>query len=89
MQEAICRALKRGIEESREVYSLIEANLAYAVSGEEGSYDIYSLEKSILEKQTEAGDLVKLSMQSDANTEKYGSEIAKIYAEIKVLREQV
>ena len=56
------------------------------------SYDllaIFSLEKSILEKQTEASDLVKLSMRSDANAEKYESEIAKIYAEIKVLREQV
>ena len=88
LQEAICRALKRGVEESREVYSLIEANLTYAVSGEEGSYDIFSLEKSILEKQTEVSDLVKLSMRSDANVEKYESEIAKIYAEIRVLREQ-
>ena len=89
LHEAICRALKRGIEESGEVYSLIEANLTYAVSGKENSFDSFSLEQHIREKQTEAIDLMKLSMKSGANPEKYESEIAKINAEIKALREQL
>lgn len=89
LHEAICRALKRGIEESREAYSLIEANLTYAVSGEETSFDIFSLEQHIAQKQTEASDLVKLSLKSGANTEKYETEIAKLYSEIKTLREQL
>ena len=86
---AICRALKRGIEENREVYSLIEANLTYAVSGQENAFDAFSLEQSIAQKQAQAGDLVKLSLKSEANVEKYESEIAKIYSEIKTLRDQL
>lgn len=89
LHETICRALKRGIEENRAVYSLIKANLTYAISGEENSFDIFSLEEHIAQKQTEASDLVKLSMKSGANAEKYEAEIAKLYSEIKVLREQL
>ncbi len=89
LHAAICKALQQGIEESRAVFSLIEANLAYAVSGEETSFDAFSLEQHISQKQAEASDLVKLSMRSGANAEKYESEIAKIYAEIKTLREQL
>lgn len=89
LHEAICSALKRGIEENKAVYSLIEANLTYAISGEESSFDVFSLEEHIAQKQAEASDLVKLSMKSGANAEKYEAEIAKMYSEIKVLREQL
>ena len=89
LHEAICSALKRGIEENKAVYSLIEANLTYAISSEESSFDVYSLEEHIAQKQAEASDLVKLSMKSGANAEKYEAEIAKMYSEIKALREQL
>lgn len=89
LQETICRALQRGMEESREAYALIEANLTYAISGAESSFDVFSLEQHIAGKQSEASDLVKLSMKSGANAEKYEAEIAKLYSEIKALREQL
>lgn len=89
LHEAICSALKRGIEENKAVYSLIEANLTYAISGEESSFDVFSLEQHIAQKQEDARELVKLSMKSGANAEKYEAEIAKMYSEIKVLREQL
>ena len=53
------------------MYSLIEANLTYAVSGQENAFDAFSLEPSIAQKQAQAGDLVKLSLKSEANVEKY------------------
>lgn len=80
LHEAICRALQKGISESREVYSLIKANLAYAVTGSNSTFDVFSIEQSISQKQAEVSDMVKLSMRSGGNSEKYESEIAGMYA---------
>ena len=79
LHEAICRALKLGIEENRAVYFLIEAKLTYAISGEENLFDVFSLEQHISQKQLEASDIVKLSIKSGANAEKYEGEIAKLF----------
>jgi hypothetical protein len=89
LHAAICRALRKGVDDSREAYSLIKANLAYAVSGSEKSFDAFSIEQCISQKQTAVSDMIKLSMKSGANTEKYEAEIARLYSEIAVLRQQL
>ena len=89
LHEAICRALQKGIDESQEVYALIKANLSYAISGSEKTFDVFSIEKCIAQKQTEVSDMVKLSMKSGANAEKFETEIAQMYSEIMVLRQQL
>ena len=89
LHQAICRALQKGIDESREVYALIKANLSYAISGSESTFDVFSLEKSIEQKKTEVQDLIQTSMKSGANAEKYEEGIALKYSEIAVLREQL
>lgn len=89
LHRAICRALQKGIENSKEAYSLIKANLKYAITGSENTFDVFSIEQSISQKQAEVSDMVKLSMKSGGNAEKYEAEIARIYSEIMTLRQQL
>ncbi len=89
LHNAICRALQKGVDSSREVYALIKANLAYAVTGSSKTFDVFSIERSISQKKTEVSDMVKLSMKSGGNAEKYEVEIARLYAEITELRQQL
>lgn len=86
---AICRALQKGVESSKEAYSLIKANLKYAITGSENTFDVFSIEQSISQKQTEVSDMVKLSMKSGGNAERYEAEIARMYSEIMTLRQQL
>lgn len=89
LHQTICRALQKGIEENHEVFSLIKANLSYAVSGSESSFDVMSIENQIAEKQQDVKSLIQLNLKSVGNSKKYEAEIAKIYAEIMALREQL
>lgn len=89
VHKAICRALQKGVGISQEVYSLIKANLKYAITGSESSYDVFSIERCISQKQGDISELVKLSMRSGGNSEKYESEIARLYSEITALRQQL
>ena len=89
LHQAICRALQKGIEESREAFLLIKANLSYAISGSDSAFDVMSIENQIADKQSEVKSLIQLNLKSGSNTEKYEAEIAKIYAEIMTLRQQL
>lgn len=48
-----------------------------------------SIENQIADKQSEVKSLIQLNLKSGSNTEKYDAEIAKIYAEIMTLRQQL
>ena len=89
LHDAICRALQKGIDENKQAYSLIKANLSYAISGENSTFDAFSLETSINQTQTTISDMIKLSLKSGANADKYDAEIARLYSEISVLRQQL
>ena len=89
VHKAICRALQKGTEISREAHSLIKANLKYAITGAESSFDVFSIEQCIAQKQVDATELVRLSMKSGGNSEKFEVEIAMVYSEIMVLRQQL
>ena len=89
LHETICKALQNGIGTSKEAYSLIKANLKYAITGAEKAFDVFSIEQCISQKQSDATELVKLNMKSGGNSEKYETEIARIYSEIMVLRQQL
>ena len=89
LHEAICRALQKSVGENPAAYALIKANLSYAISESENSFNVLSIARQIEQKKTEVSEIIKLSMKSGANTEKYEMESARLYSEISVLRQQL
>ena len=49
LHSAICRALKKAVNDNAESLLLIKANLAYAVTGDETNLDLGAIEKRIKE----------------------------------------
>ena len=86
LQEAICRALRKMVEESASVISLIKADLAYGLSGDEGTYDVGALEKSISDATTDLNDYMKQYNNTGGDKTKYIECIQQTSEKIRLLR---
>lgn len=71
LHDAICRVLRKMVEESASVISLIKADLAYGLSGDEGTYDVGALEKSISNATTDLNDCMKQYNNTGGDKTKY------------------
>lgn len=86
LHEAICRALRKMVEESASVISLIKADLAYGLSGDEGTYDVGALEKSISDATTDLNDYMKQYNNTGGDKTKYIECIQQTSEKIRLLR---
>lgn len=86
LHEAICRALRKMVEESASVISLIKADLAYGLSGDEGTYDVGALEKSIYDATTDLNDYMKQYNNTGGDKTKYIECIQHTSEKIRLLR---
>lgn len=86
LHETICRALRKMVEESASVISLIKADLAYGLSGDEGTYDVGTLEKSISDATTDLNDYMKQYNNTGGDKAKYIECIQQTSEKIRLLR---
>lgn len=89
LHKAICRGISRFAPQREEVLNSIRATLEYAVSGEQETLNRYNIELNIKQLQQEADMLMENAMNTEGDQERYFSEIEKLYAKIKALREQL
>ena len=74
------------VEESASVISLIKADLAYGLSGDEGTYDVGALEKSISDATTDLNDYMKQYNNTGGDKTKYIECIQQTSEKIRLLR---
>ena len=89
LHNAICSALSKALPEKEGILQTIKATLEYTSSGNQETLDIYNIEVNIKQLQEEASLMMDRAMNTEGGTEKYFSEIEKIYSKIKILREQL
>ena len=89
LQDAVCRCLKKACENHSTGFDIIRDNLKYVLNDSPDSIDVFAIEKSIKEIQADADRVMMLSLNSGGNAEKYEFEIAKMYDQIKVLRQKL
>ena len=89
LHNAICSALSKALPEKEGILQTIKATLEYTSSGNQETLDIYNIEVNIKQLQEEASLMMDRAMNTAGDTEKYFSEIEKIYSKIKILREQL
>ena len=89
LHNAICSALSMELPDKDGILQTIKATLAYTTSGNQEAIDIYNIEVNIKQLQEEASLMMDRAMNTEGDTEKYFSEIEKIYSKIKILREQL
>jgi len=86
LHEAICNALRKTVSENESVISLIKADLAYGLSGEDGNYDIGALEKCISDTTVELNDYMKQYNSTGGDKNKYIECIQQTSEKIRLLR---
>ncbi len=89
LHEAICRGISRVVPQREEILNAIKATLEYAVTGENETLDRYNIELNIKQLQEEADLMIVQASRTEGDTERYFSELEKLYAKIKSLREQL
>lgn len=89
LHAAICRGLSKMITDSQEVFSLIQSNLMYAVSGNNSVLDVYLLERQMNELKKEITDMTELASRTEGNPERYELELKKMFDNLVVLRGQL
>ena len=67
----------------------MKASLEYGVTNDDSNLNKYNLKLSIQKLQDEAEDYMMKAATTEGNKEKYFEEVEKIFAKVKVLREQL
>lgn len=88
LHAAICRALKNAVNDNAEAITLIKANLAYAVTGDETNLDLGAIEKRIKEATKEMENYMISYRNTGGDKTRYLECIQNVADEIKTLREQ-
>lgn len=89
LHSAICRALSKIAPSKDEVFNAMKASLEYGVTNDDSNLNKYNLKLSIQKLQDEAEDYMMKAATTEGNKEKYFEEVEKIFAKVKVLREQL
>lgn len=86
LQESVCRCLSNMMENSGEVFSLIQSNLSYAVSGNNAALDVFSIEKQMNELKEGIQRMTELAARTEGDPERYEIELKKMFDQLVVLR---
>ena len=86
LHDAICRCLSKMMENSGEVFSLIQSNLSYAVSGNSAALDVFSIEKQMNELKEDIQQMTELAARTEGDPERYEVELKKMFDQLVILR---
>ena len=89
LHEAICRCLSKMVANSGEVFSLIQSNLSYAVSGNNAALDVFSIEKQMNELKVDIQQMTELAARTEGDPERYEVELKKMFDQLVALRGQL
>ncbi len=89
LHSAICRALKKAVNDNAESLLLIKSNLAYAVTGDEANLDLGAIEKRIKEATKEMEEYIVSYRSTGGDKNRYLECIQSAADEIKALRVQL
>ena len=88
LQESICRCLSKMLEDSQEVYSLIQSNLAYAVSGNSAALDMHLIETQMKQVKQDADNMMEKMSKTEGSTELYEKALSELFEQLIALRTQ-
>ena len=89
LHAAICRCLAKMMENDQEVLTLVQSNLSYAISGNDDVFDVFTIERQICQLKDEINRLTELASKTEGNTERYETELKKMFDQLVVLRDKL
>jgi hypothetical protein len=89
LQNAICRGLKKYLSGNEEAYQLILSNLAYGITGEDETLDIYAIEKKIKELQERIEENAEMASRTGGDKSRFEEIIIGLSSQIMALKNQL
>lgn len=89
LHAAICRALSKISPSKEEVFNAMKSSLEYAITQDDATLNKYNLKINIKQLQDEAEKYIMKAATTEGDKTKYFEEVEKIFAKVKVLREQL
>ena len=89
LHTAICKAISKIAPSSADVFNSINATLEYAMTKDDAVLNKYNIELNIKQLQDEAEDYMMKAACTEGDKSRYLDEVEKIFAKVKVLREQL
>ena len=68
------------------LFSLIQSNLSYAVSGNGVALDVFSIEKQMNDLKIDIQQMTELASRTEGNSERYEVELKKMFDQLVALR---
>ena len=89
LKKTIVRGICKAVADKKEVLDLILSNLAYAVTGEDDTLEMYAIEKQLKTLSGIMDETVKLAASSTGDGKRFQEEMKSLSSQMVVLREQL
>ena len=89
LKRAIVRGIGKAISEKQDVLDLILSNLAYAVTGEDDTLEMYAIEKQLKTLSGIMDETMELAASSTGDGKRFQEEMKSLSSQMVVLREQL
>lgn len=89
LKKTIVRGICKAVADKKEVLDLILSNLAYAVTGEDDTLEMYAIEKQLKTLSGIMDETVELAASSTGDGKRFQEEMKSLSSQMVVLREQL
>lgn len=89
VEKTIVRGISKAISDKQDVLNLILSNLAYAVTGEDDTLEMYAIEKQLKTLSGIMDETMELAASSTGDGKRFQEEMKSLSSQMVVLREQL
>lgn len=89
LKKTIVRGISKAISDKQDVLNLILSNLAYAVTGEDDTLEMYAIEKQLKTLSGIMDETMELAASSTGDGKHFQEEMKSLSSQMVVLREQL
>ncbi len=89
LKKTIVRGISKAISDKQDVLNLILSNLAYAVTGEDDTLEMYAIEKQLKTLSGILDETMELAASSTGDGKRFQEEMKSLSSQMVVLREQL
>ena len=89
LKKTIVRGISKALSDKQDVLNLILSNLAYAVTGEDDTLEMYAIEKQLKTLSGIMDETMELAASSTGDGKRFQEEMKSLSSQMVVLREQL
>lgn len=89
IKQAVMRGISSAVKDRKDVLDLILSDLEYAVTGQDGAFGVYALEKQLKALNDIMDETMEIAANSSGDGKRFQKEIKALSEQMVVIREQI